>query len=476
MKKARSFILYLLSTFLSRGTSAILGLVYAIKLNAADLGAYAVIVSLASFVGTLVDAGLSQAVIRGYYDRHDTKENVRDFVWGAVFFSRQMTVGLSIVAFIVCYFVWDMVSDNQISFFPLVLIAFAIGILDKACLMFETLFRALEKPGLFSASRIAQSAITILAGIILVFPCNFGLLGAVGALLAGRICAVVFQTGALTKVIGPAGRRLSKADRKELLAYGIPLMPRQLTDYGTQVALRTILLNVLSLASVGAFFVATSVGSILVTLTTAIDMVFGPWYFKRRVQAGMTEQTSGIINFIFGFIVIGYCALILIMPTVMPASFAAKYAGINAVLPIVMAAYFFKAQQPFILKQLLFSKQTGIVSLVTVTPTIVMILLSPFAARAFGIAGPSWLLLAANIATIIWAQLYIIRKETVDFSLGAAAGMGGMLLACTGIVILREAIPFELEVRVAALALVTVLSAVLWIYPNRKALRILISK
>jgi len=125
-----------------------------------------------------------------------------------------------------------------------------------------------------TARSLAMVGATVLAVLVL----RWGIAGIFSARLAVFAALAVAAILTLRGWASPAAA--SRARLREMLAFGLPLVPAAIGTWVTSAADRLILKLFCDTAEIGLYSIAASVASIMALITTAFQMAWGPFAFS----------------------------------------------------------------------------------------------------------------------------------------------------------------------------------------------------
>lgn len=469
-----SLVIFGASNVLQRGMTTLLALIYATQMPPEHLGIYALVLGVAEVAGILSDAGLSQAVVRNYFDRHD-EDDILNYVTSTLLTARLIALFTMLVIGIITWFLWDVLTAGEVPRWPFFVMAFAIAFFNRIALMMDGLCKAMQKPyeyGLFTA---AQALSTIAFAVLFVWYLDLGVAGALAAIVAAMIVGNLVRVIVMSRVLKPGRGLADRATIRSLLAYGVPLIPKQLAIWGRQMALRLVLAQLFPIAAVGAFFFANAIASTLQMVGTALESVLTPVYLKQRVAevAGFSAKMIAILRVLLLVMLILCLSGILLVPTLAPAFLPKGYELSLPLIPLLFANCFFQSQEAFMSKQLIFHRRTGLLSMLTVGPIIAGLALLPLVTPYFGLEGAAFTMIAANICVLAFIQIAVTRIEPSDYPISASVICGVIVCAMAVTVQFYPSCELDIGEIVLRCGIVLVIGlplAVLWLWPQRALL------
>jgi O-antigen/teichoic acid export membrane protein len=409
-------------TAISRGTTTILALMYAAWMEPAELGRYAIALSLSELVGILADAGLSSAVLRNYIDKSAKSGDASAYLARVALAARAVGAINLLLLFGVGWFTWDLITARQMPAQPFLLLVIAIAFFDRIGRFADSLSRAMERPDFFAIFRVAQSVTTIVFAVLFVFVARWNAAGALLAIAVSLACASVLRSVVAGQGMFRKAALPTHEEWRELLAYGLPFVPREISVWGRQSALRLLLAQVTTAAQVGSFFLANAFASILILITTAIELAFSPYYFKRRAVEDPTfrPRVVALTSLVLAFLTPIYIGLMLIAVPVARSILPAQQGFAFDLVPLILISLFLQVQQPFVFKQLLLHRQSGMVALISVLPTLAALAGVLAIVPSLGLAGAALCMIGGNVVVVLWGVIATGRYETSDFPIGAS--------------------------------------------------------
>lgn len=462
-----------------RSANAIVAIAYAAFLSPAALGIYGVCLAMQSILAFLLDGGISQAIVRTYYDHHANSEAARAYLARMVVTSRVLSLLVSLLLLLAGAVAWGPITAYAVPLWPIFPLVLLAGYLERGGELLANICRALERPKIFAIGDSAQAIVLVASAFLFVVILKMSVLGAVLALIAGSSARTVIFSAFLRKEekIRWVPKLSSYRELHEAVTFGTPLVVSQLSTWGRQMGQRVVLLHVVSAADVGAFFLAGSVANILLVVVQAVGFVFDPLYYKRRVEdaAGFREKVQTFTEVYFAVLAIIVVPCILFADELIHALFHNKYAGVGPIAGILLAASYTRIQQPFIAKQLRFQKKTGMVPVATLLPTVIALVATPFVVPFGGLVAVAWLVLLTSIISLVTLGLAVRRHEELDYPTGTAAILLTIVCAAAYWESIGTPAPverhWEIALKLLAVAITTAACSLAWVWRHRRFLR-----
>jgi len=312
--------------------------------------------------------------------------------------------------------------------------AMAIGFVAAPLLMLNLILsqvlRNRFQAKAFTALNITTAALTLAMAVFFVLAYNMGV---AGALLGSACAALVMIPVRLWFVRDLLKPRFSRQFLKQLLAFGLPLVPMNVAFWLFSNADRLMLARLASLEEVGLYSIAAAMAAVLMLLQTAVGQSWLPHAVKiyeenREYAAEVFKRTMVFLLAASGFVVTGFVVLsqevlFILVPPVYYEAFRA--------IPFISAGFLFFT-----------SAQVSAVGIMVKNKTVYIML-------------ACWSVAAVNIGlNTLLIPLFGISGA------GAATGLSYMIFAASYFVISRRLWPVDYPGRVLAALLIVPLVAI----------------
>ena len=238
---------------------------------------------------TIVDLGMTAAALRSFYDYGDEHEpERRDVV---------LTGFLATTAAALVITVWMIVLREQLSqaIFGragletvVVLVALAIPALNTWRYASEVM-RIRQQAFSYLAWSIVAAAISTVLGVVGVLALDWRV---EGVLVAGLISSVASAAGALLVIRHSLAGRFSRSHLRQMLAFGLPLVPSALSAWALALVDRIILARLGTLAEVGQYAIANRIATLLMLGLTAFLFALTPFLFSVYSEDPLREKAA----------------------------------------------------------------------------------------------------------------------------------------------------------------------------------------
>ena len=376
--------LYALANLINRSAGLVLLPVYTRWLSAADFGRYALIISLLEVLSTLCGAGLVQAMTRLYFDypEHDRRRD------------RLVTTTLLMILAVVAVF--GVISPLIASPLALLLTGdhghgteMAAALPGVPCsVLLDILvgyFTMLRRPLAVLMVASAKAVFLIALTLFFIFTLDLGVLGVFAAQsLAFATIAIAGSALLLWRL----GLHCDAGMLRRLLHFGLPLVPSVLADTASSVAERWIVNHLLGAAALGSWALAQRIGY---TIQAFVSTPFAQTFFVRRLEAFENGRPQAALNRVLSsfFIMLGMAvfSLSLFAPEIIRVLAPHGFDETARILPLSALCVALAGVTMHVEVGLLFSKRTGVVSIISVTSLCATLPAIWIGIGLFGLAG-----------------------------------------------------------------------------------------
>lgn len=293
-------LVYGVAGTIGRFISIFLVPLYTRVFSPAEYGIMAMLGSFTGLVSTLIVLGLDSASARWYYDAPAEGDVQRKEVISTWFWS-QMFVGLIVTALIVLFAeqLAQMMLDSHKYSVILILAMLAIPLSTFTKVLINWL-RYQRRPWSTMIFTLASSLALIAVTVLFVLVWRWGLAGLYWAQLvvaAGMAAAAVLV---LRSSIAP--RFISRSVLKEMLVFGLPLVPAAVAAWVTASADRFFLKAYRDATEIGVYAIAVTLASGVALVTNAFQMAWGPFAFSIWPEENSSRVYSKVLSI---YVVVG---------------------------------------------------------------------------------------------------------------------------------------------------------------------------
>ena len=241
----------------------------------ADYGIINLITSITYFLSLLMIFGMDAATSVSYYQYGKEKKLIVStafwflVIWGillvglASLFSQQ----------------FSSLSFHTNSYHLLFLIAFATAFFTLLVSFAKLIFRLEFQPKVFAFIAISQAIISTALMIVLVVVFKYGLAGYLGGTLIGTFTSFILAFGyILVRKTITFTFNLSRL--KEMLAYGVMMVPTALSFYVFDLSDRYFINHYWNLTELGLYSIAINIAGLLTFFSIALGQAWTPYVLK----------------------------------------------------------------------------------------------------------------------------------------------------------------------------------------------------
>lgn len=357
-------VVYLLSNILAAAIPFALLPILTRYLSTAEYGQVAIYQTVLAGLSALVGVSAHGAAGIKYYESDLSKYELKLFIGNCFLIT---LINSLFMFFIILFFNAELANWLTI---PGEWLFIGVFVSSATCfiLMRMTQWQVSKKARSFGIFQISQSLMG--TGLALLFVVYF-LEGAAGRMWSLTITPIVFLLISLVlfykdDLLG-FGWRLKYI--KEILKFGVPLIPHSVGFFLLSAVDRFIINDKLGLAQVGIYMVAVQLVAVMGLVFDAINNAYVPWLFE-RLKRDRSDEKRQIVRWTYayglalmcftGFIFVFAPALVLIVV-------GEEYAGSADLIGWLALGQAFNGMYLMVTNYIFYSKRTGLLSLSTIT-------------------------------------------------------------------------------------------------------------
>ena len=306
-----------------------------------EYGDYTLVYGFIAFMNAVYLYGIDSAFLRFYFIGKHSKEDIyrttiqllslTAIITSAILFI--LSEPLSIVIF----------NDHGYQFF--IKMAAAILFFDTLCNIPYLLLRAEERSVLYTSIRLGRFILELLFNLIFIVGLRLGVKGILYAnLIAALINLIVLLPVQLKYIHG----KFSSQALKELLKFGLPLIPNGLAYLAVEMSHRYLMLYLLDKNKVGEYGANYKFGTLMLLLVTGFRTAWQPFFLKIAHQDDAKRIYARVMTyFVFGsalVVLIGslFIEYIVKIPVAPGKTLMGKeYWGGVFIIPLILLSYLF---------------------------------------------------------------------------------------------------------------------------------------
>jgi O-antigen/teichoic acid export membrane protein len=243
--------------------------VYSRYLTPEDYGVLALVSMFAQVLYTFMNMGQSSALFRTYF-RHDDPEARQTVITTSLWLILTLSFPIGLLALVLSKPLSSLLAGSPDY---AVWVALGIGgVAFKSLLRLpQAVMRAREQSRRYSLLTVAQTIVALVLAVLFVVGLH---LGGRGVLLSQLIAEVLICLYLVPEMVRGLSLRFSKSDAKELLGYGVVLMPGALLSFVIHLADRYFLKIFVSVGAVGIYALGYRIGEILYIVLLAFELAY----------------------------------------------------------------------------------------------------------------------------------------------------------------------------------------------------------
>lgn len=375
----RNSFIYIVTSIINASIPFLLLPILTSCLTPADYGITALYQLVVSFMIPLIGLNSEGAVSVEYY-RGDS-QNFGLYVGNCVLLSF-----ISLSFFLLIAFLFSSILEETLEIpSRWILLAVLHCFFQFISLLTLVLWQVSKKSLKFGIYQITTSLFNALLSIWFVYYLNGGYTGRLNAYILSAFFSFLF---CILYIYHKYGILFSFDIKviKDILSYGIPLIPHAIGGWGLALVDRFILANKIGLGEVGRYSVAFQLASVLGIITIAVNQAFVPWLYS-KLTAISYEQKKKIVRMSY-FYMIGLVLLSLVMiigfPLIQKILVNDKFDGVSPYFSILIWGFCFQGFYFVFTNYISFVKKTRYQAVVTISITIIKIPLTYFFISLFG--------------------------------------------------------------------------------------------
>ena len=314
----KDFIIYGLSSSLSKFIGLFLVPVYTRIFSVEDYGSMDIILTIFSFACIFSMMQLESAVARYFYSaKNENAQNIliSTAMWSIVIASVMLVVFLMVSSGFISLKLFDNVRYEKVIFIAALIIPAA-----NLNSLFSIVIRFKKKALHFLFFQGLQVFITVTLTIFLILEIKTGIIGVFYGMLAG------FSVSALLMLYYLKNQlllTLSISELKIMLRYSLPLMPAVAGGWINSYINRFVMLGYMSLLEVGIFAVGLKIASIFQLVGAGFRMAWPPFFWDnyennrnhKELFVNLQQYISMIVLFVVVIITLFSKEIIILVTT-----------------------------------------------------------------------------------------------------------------------------------------------------------------
>jgi len=369
-------------------------------LTPSDYGIITAFGSFVSFITIFIGLSLPGAVNIAFFKLK--KKELGIYIVNALII---FAFTVSIVFFIIFIFETE-ISDRLLLDREWLYIAILVSISQIITILNTILWIAEEKPKAYTIYQLTQTVLITSLTLILIIGFGLSWKGQIISLLIGAVSFAIISLTFLYKR-NYFVFKYDKLDMKDLLSFGIPMVPHQLSGWIRTAGDKILLISLVGSASTGLFTVGYQVGMIMGILATAFNKVWSPYLYKQLNNNPSMELKIKIVKFTYIFFfsilllvaILYYLSKFLFIYIIDEKFIASQEFVLYVLLSNALNGMYF-----MVVGYLFYLKKTSFLAYITFSIALVHVLLNYFLINIYGTIGVAYggVITMGMIFVIVW--------------------------------------------------------------------------
>lgn len=387
---AKHSSVYTVSTFIQRALGLVMMPIYTSTQYIPDRSAYGdlnLAYTFMAFFTILYLYGMDSALLRYFFIGEHKREDVYKTTLIGVLVNSLVLSGILIVfdSFFGNLIFGRPAYDNFIWFMAFILFFDGIGNLPYLIL------RAEEKSVTYSSIRVGRFFLELLLNIIFVIVLRMEV---IGILYANAIASIINLVALLPFQKKYIKGSFSKPLFKDLLGFGLPLLPNGLAYLIVQASAIYLMSLILNKDTLAVFSASYKFGSIFLFIVMAFRTAWQPFFLKAAKQPDTKRLYSKIMTYfiLLGLLIITCGSYFIEYLVKLPLFFGrpfmgSQYWGGLKIIPLILTAYLFFGIYVNLTVGVFIEKKTNLMIIFTGLAAVVNVISNIYLMPEFGIMG-----------------------------------------------------------------------------------------
>ncbi len=420
---------YLGGDVLIRGAAFLLIPVYTHYLSPSDYGLVASVQVFVGVVGLLYGMGLEASVTRMDILYSDDEGRRRTFLCTVLVLLFVVGIALSAILYAAGGWLSSSLFEG-VPFHPYLELGIGWAFLATLpAVVPTTVYLARHQANRYVGFQALGFALTALPSVYLVVVASRGALGLLqGQVLGSALLCVI----GLTITLRMARPRVSVAEARSALGYGLPLIPHEGANWVLAMSDRLIIMHYVGLSAVGIYSIGYKLGEIAAVMFGAVNRAWVPFFYDTADHASVDAphafaRLSTVYAVFLATVVLALSAFATpIVGIIAPPSFAAA----ATVVPWIALASGFRGAYYLVVTPLFHRMKTWVIPVLSAIAAAVNIGVNLVVIPRYGLMGAAYSTalaygLLAGLALVVAQRTYPIPYEwaRVGLVFGSAAAV-----------------------------------------------------
>lgn len=451
--------IYGISVFLRKGIGFIMIPIYTRYLTPSNYGLLELLDLTLTVFAILVALGIESSVIRYYNYFDDPKDKQEVFTTSITFaliFSLMILGILEIFSIPICKSILG--SAEYLRYFQIIFLCLAV---QNVYLVPEAFLIAQKKSVLYSILSIGTLVSSLSLNIIFLVFMDMGVLGILLSMLITKIV-----NGLVVSAITLKSVRYSFSWRKlkEIMSFGLPLMPATLGLYIMHFSDRFFIQKFCSLNDVGIYSLGYKFGMILTILVSG--PIFRIWD-TQRFEIAKAEDGEKVFRKIFtyysGIMIFAGLSISVFINEIFSIMAAREYQSGTAVVPLIVLSYILYGMANFFSLGIMITNKTKYAAYIHLSVAGLCILFNMFFISRYGVMGAAISTLLSFLFLSIFTYSISQKLYPVHFEYGRISILFGL---ATTIFVVSRFIEARLAVSIGLKSLLLLAFPIVLLFSN----------
>ena len=394
---------YGIGDILTKATVFITLPIYTRLLSVSEFGTWNLILTTSGIIQAILALGGDVAYLRFYFTaKTDAERQLITSTWFGFLAVWSVSIILLCLFFAKTFSYLMTGTDSYAALIILALINLPLGLMSSLCAqVLVNQFNARSAVRLNVLTTVLSITFSI-AGAI-----GYGLMGFFLAMLATNLIILTIRIISVRKLLRP---RFSASLLKQMLRYGIPIVPASLAFWVFASSDRVLLSNLSSLEQVGLYAIANQVANLMNMLISSLQQAWTPQAVQ--IYETQVEQAPRVYAQIMSYILLVFGVVAVLVATggrevLIILSSAAYHPAAQAIGPLALGFVFYASAQVTFLGISL-KKKTVLLGLVPWGAALINIVLNLIFIPRFGFMATAW---STTIAYAALTLTYLVASQ-----------------------------------------------------------------
>ena len=414
--------IYGISTVLARLLNFALVPLYANILTTSEFGIVANVYSYIGFIFIFYSFGMESS----YFRFASSKEigSVKDN-FSTPYLSIALMSGLFSVLMILFSIPLTSVFQIDASQAKIIMYAAVILFFDAIVMIPYASLRLQRKAKFFAGTKMFNIVLTVLLNIITIYFFHWGIEGIFFSNLAASVCTFLLLLPSTTSQFAFS---LHKGLLKELLKFGLPIVPVGVSGLLLQLVDRPILKLLMDDAAVGIYQANYRLGIFMALITGMFEFAWRPFFLSHAKDPNAKTLFARIMTYYLAISAFIFLALSFFLEHIIQYKFFGKkyilppeyWSGLE-IVPLVLLSYIFSGIGTNLNAGIQIEKKTKYLFPTSVSGSITKIILTFLLVPQFGIIGAAYATLAGYIMVEITLYFVVQRFYYIEYEFARIA-------------------------------------------------------